>query len=68
MTRLGYPLTTGVLDARERVDVDGVAYHRLLPWVAPSGPERELRAALRRAVPLVHRLRPDVLHAASNHP
>ncbi|MDA8369724.1 MAG: glycosyltransferase family 4 protein [Nocardiopsaceae bacterium] len=67
VTRLGYPLTTGVLDARERVDVDGVAYHRLLPWVAPSGPERELRAALRRAVPLVHRLRPDVLHAASNH-
>jgi glycosyltransferase involved in cell wall biosynthesis len=67
VTRLGYPLTKGVPDTRPRVDVDGVPYHRLLPWTAPAGPDQELRAALRRAGALVERLRPDVLHAASNH-
>ncbi|MBB4933932.1 glycosyltransferase involved in cell wall biosynthesis [Lipingzhangella halophila] len=67
VTRPGYPLTKGVLDARSRVDVDGIPYHRLLPWVAPAETEQETRAGLRYAAPLVERLRPDVLHAASNH-
>ncbi|RNL82360.1 glycosyltransferase [Halostreptopolyspora alba] len=67
VTRPGYPLTKGVFDARPRVDVDGVPYHRLLPWVAPADAERETRAGLRYAAPLVEQLRPDVLHAASNH-
>ncbi|ASU86415.1 glycosyltransferase WbuB [Nocardiopsis gilva YIM 90087] len=67
VTRLGYPLTKGVPDARPRVDVDGVPYHRLLPWIAPGDDARALRAGLRRAAPLVERLRPRVLHAASNH-
>lgn len=30
VTRLGYPLSQGIGDARARVDVDGVPYHRLL--------------------------------------
>lgn len=67
VTRLGYPLTKGIADARPRVRVEGVDYHRLLPWVAPADGERELHSATRRAAPLVERLRPDVLHAASNH-
>ncbi|WP_344102123.1 glycosyltransferase family 4 protein [Nocardiopsis rhodophaea] len=67
VTRPGYPLTKGVWDARPRVDVDGVPYHRLLPWIAPADDARALRAGLRRAAPLVERLRPRVLHAASNH-
>ncbi|WP_246061995.1 glycosyltransferase family 4 protein [Haloactinospora alba] len=67
VTRLGYPLTKGIADARPRVRVEGVDYHRLLPWFAPADGERELRSSVRRAVPLVERLRPDVLHAASNH-
>lgn len=67
LTRPGYPLTAGVADARSRVDVDGVPYHRLLPWRAPAGPGQETRTALRLAGPLVERLEPDVLHAASNH-
>ncbi|WP_246421875.1 glycosyltransferase family 4 protein [Nocardiopsis mwathae] len=67
VTRLGYPLTKGVPDARERVDVDGVPYHRLLPWTAPTDDAAVLRAGLRLAAPLVERLSPDVLHAASNH-
>ncbi|KIH97067.1 glycosyl transferase family 1 [Streptomonospora alba] len=67
VTRAGYPLTKGIPDTRARVDVDGVCYHRLLPWLAPADEAAELRAGLRRSLPLARRLRPDVLHAASNH-
>ncbi|MFC7327496.1 glycosyltransferase family 4 protein [Marinactinospora rubrisoli] len=67
LTRLGYPLTKGVPDPRPRVEVDGVAYHRMLPWTAPRDTAAELRTSLRMAGRLVERLRPQVLHAASNH-
>ncbi|MFV2197049.1 glycosyltransferase family 4 protein [Nocardiopsis sp. LOL_012] len=67
VTRAGYPLTKGVLDPRTRVAVDGIEYHRLLPWTAPADARGELAAGLRLAAPLVEALRPDVLHAASNH-
>ncbi|MDE3721124.1 glycosyltransferase family 4 protein [Nocardiopsis sp. N85] len=67
VTRVGHPLDKGSTDARTLVRVDGVAYHRLLPWTAPAGPEEELAVGLRMASELVERLRPNVLHAASNH-
>ncbi len=67
VTRPGYPLTKGVFDPRSRVEVDGVSYHRLVPWVAPADSERETTSGFRCAAPLVERLQPDVLHAASNH-
>ena len=67
VTRLGHPIAQGVMDARPTVEVDGVPYHRLLPWVPPRGPVREIRKAADLAGPLVERLRPSVLHAASNH-
>ncbi|WP_236700464.1 glycosyltransferase family 4 protein [Allosalinactinospora lopnorensis] len=66
-TRPGYPLTKGIPDPRPKVEVDGVPYHRLLPWTAPADSGQEVRAGLRYAAPLVERLRPDILHAASNH-
>ncbi|MGW5878481.1 glycosyltransferase family 4 protein [Nocardiopsis terrae] len=66
-TRAGYPLTKGVLDPRTLVRVDGVPYHRLLPWTAPTDHAEELDAGLRLASELVEAVRPDVLHAASNH-
>ncbi|QBI52474.1 glycosyltransferase family 4 protein [Streptomonospora litoralis] len=66
-TRAGYPLSKGVFDTRSNVEVDGIRYHRLLPWLAPADHAAELRAGLRLALPLAERLRPDVLHAASNH-
>ncbi|WP_026118940.1 glycosyltransferase family 4 protein [Nocardiopsis ganjiahuensis] len=66
-TRAGYPLTKGVLDPRTLVRVDGIPYHRLLPWTAPGDHAEELRAGLRLGSELVEALRPDVLHAASNH-
>jgi glycosyltransferase involved in cell wall biosynthesis len=67
VTRLGHPLAQGVADARPECSVDGITYHRLLPWLPPCGPVQEVRKAADLAGRLVERLRPSVLHAASNH-
>ncbi|MFI0367183.1 glycosyltransferase family 4 protein [Actinomadura sp. 1N219] len=67
VTRLGYPLSQGVGDARARVDVDGVPYHRLLPWLPPADPLRAVGKGADLAGRLVEELRPAVLHAVSNH-
>ena len=67
VTRLGHPLAQGVADARPECAVDGVPYHRLLPWLPPRDPAAEIHKAAGLAGRLVERLRPSVLHAASNH-
>lgn len=67
VTRLGYPLNQGVGDARARVDVDGVPYHRLLPWLPPADPRDAVATSADLAGRLVEELRPAVLHAVSNH-
>ncbi|APC37276.1 glycosyltransferase WbuB [Nocardiopsis dassonvillei] len=67
VTRAGYPLVKGVPDPRTLVRVDGIPYHRLLPWTAPADAAQELAAGVRLGSELVEALRPDVLHAASNH-
>lgn len=67
VTRLGHPLAQGSADARPECAVDGIPYHRLLPWAPPRGPVQEIRKAADLAGRLVERLRPAVLHAASNH-
>jgi glycosyltransferase involved in cell wall biosynthesis len=66
-TRIGFPVTAGSIDGRAAVTVDGVPYHRLLPWVMPGRMDRLYRAHLRRAARLTGQLRPAVLHAASNY-
>ncbi len=66
-TRIGFPVTAGAIDGRSRVAVDGVPYHRLLPWVMPGRMDALQRAHLRRAARLTRSLRPSVLHAASNY-
>jgi glycosyltransferase involved in cell wall biosynthesis len=67
MTECGFPVAQGRLDARGTVDLDGVAYHRLLPRVLPRRPDQALARGLDLAARLVEQLRPAVLHAASNH-
>ncbi|WP_308287148.1 glycosyltransferase family 4 protein [Actinomadura parmotrematis] len=67
VTRPGYPLGQGVRDARARVDVDGVPYHRLLPWLPAADPVRDVAQGARLAGRLIDELRPGVLHAVSNH-
>ena len=67
-TQTGYPVTQGRIDGRRLVELDGVPYHRLLPWRMPgradiAAPSRGLELA----ASLTRQLRPAVLHAASNY-
>jgi glycosyltransferase involved in cell wall biosynthesis len=66
-TRIGFPVTAGAVDGRAVVSVDGVPYHRLLPWIMPGRLDRLYQAHLAHAARLTGRLRPAVLHAASNY-
>jgi glycosyltransferase involved in cell wall biosynthesis len=66
-TRCGYPVTQGKLDGRRLVVLDGVPYHRLLPWLMPGRPDpKTADLGLELAAGLTSRIRPAVLHAASN--
>ena len=68
-TKTGYPVTQGRIDGRRLVVLDGVPYHRLLPWRMPGGPDAGpgARQSLELAAALTRQLRPAVLHAASNY-
>ena len=70
-TKAGYPVTQGRIDGRRLVVLDGVPYHRLLPWRLPSGRHAgagpSARESLELASGLMRQLRPAVLHAASNY-
>jgi glycosyltransferase involved in cell wall biosynthesis len=68
-TRCGFPVTQGRLDARHLVELDGVPYHRLLPWLLPGHGDADPELAAlgeKLAAALTERTRPAVLHAASN--
>jgi glycosyltransferase involved in cell wall biosynthesis len=67
VTRCGFPVTQGTLDVRRLVTVDGIPYHRLLPWRLPSRADKAAALALQMAARLTGQLRPAVLHAASNY-
>ena len=66
VTRIGFPVTAGAIDGRRLVTVDGVPYHRLLPWVMPGRVDTVAEQHLKRAARLVSDVKPSVLHAASN--
>jgi glycosyltransferase involved in cell wall biosynthesis len=70
VTRCGYPVTQGRIDGRALVMVDGIPYHRLLPALMPGGSNplgpRNADRALALAAGLTGRIRPALLHAASN--
>ena len=65
-TRCGYPVTQGKLDGRQLVVLDGVPYHRLLPWLMPGRADAVASVNLKLAAELTGQIRPAVLHAASN--
>ena len=67
LSRLGFPVNQGGLEARAQETVDGVAYHRLLPVRLPLRADAAMRADVARSARLVRRLQPTVLHAHSNH-
>jgi glycosyltransferase involved in cell wall biosynthesis len=66
VTRCGFPVTQGRIDGRRLVTLDGIPYHRLLPSVMPGHADAAADLGLDMAAGLVARLRPAVLHAASN--
>jgi len=66
-TRIGFPVTAGSVDGRATVAVDGVPYHRLLPWVMPGRMDVLYETQLKHAARLTANLTPSVLHAASNY-
>ena len=67
VTRIGFPVTAGKIDGRQLVTVNGVPYHRLLPWVMPGRADTIANNGLKHAARLVAEVRPSVLHAASNY-
>jgi glycosyltransferase involved in cell wall biosynthesis len=66
-TRTGYPVTQGCIDGRRLVELDGVPYHRLLPWRMPRRADILASQGIELADGLTRQLRPAVLHAASNY-
>jgi glycosyltransferase involved in cell wall biosynthesis len=67
VTRCGFPVTQGRLDGRRLVILDGIPYHRLLPWRLPRRADAAADLGLAQAARLAEQLRPAVLHAASNY-
>jgi glycosyltransferase involved in cell wall biosynthesis len=67
VTRIGFPVTAGAIDGRHLVTVDGVPYHRLLPWIMPGRADTVAAHHLKAAAKLTRELTPAVLHAASNY-
>ncbi len=67
VTRCGFPVTQGTLDGRRLVTLDGIRYHRLLPWRLPARADQAAALGLELAARLTEQLRPAVLHAASNY-
>jgi glycosyltransferase involved in cell wall biosynthesis len=67
VTRCGYPVTQGRIDGRRLVMLDGIPYHRLLPWWLPGRSDASADLGLEQAARLTEQVRPAVLHAASNY-
>lgn len=66
VTRAGYPVLQGVVDAAPRDTVDGITYHRLpADGLARQGPTELIDANVARLAPLVTAQRPAVLHPTS---
>ena len=66
VTRLGWPVQTGVLHARSADEVDGVLYHRLLTPRLQPGMDHRLAQHARLLLDLVLDRRPAVLHTTTH--
>ncbi|HSS35147.1 MAG TPA: glycosyltransferase family 4 protein [Patescibacteria group bacterium] len=66
-TRAGFPRSAGVRGAPLQEVVEGLSYWRLAPDLAPgTGPSDVVTRTVEAAAQLVERLRPAVLHPATN--
>ncbi len=60
-TRIGYPVTVGHLGNPEVQYVDGIAVHRLIPWVMPAEEDERLAAYARLLDRVAEHRRPSIL-------
>jgi glycosyltransferase involved in cell wall biosynthesis len=67
VTRCAFPVTQGRLDGRRLVMLDGIPYHRLLPWRMPRLADEAAALGRELAARLTEQIQPSVLHAASNY-
>lgn len=67
VTQWGWPAGTGQVHGRNRVLLDGIAYHRLGGTCAPEPMDTALRKGISAATDLARLLRPSVLHATTDH-
>jgi len=67
VTRCGFPVTQGTLDGRRLVMLDGIPYHRLLPWRMPGHADKAADLGRELAARLAAQIQPGVLHAVSNY-
>lgn len=67
VTRVGYPVTVGLVGARCLEVVDGIEYRRLLPSRLAPTPVARLVQMSRLLARQVEEFRPDVLHTTTNY-
>lgn len=67
VTRIGYPVTVGLVGASRREVVDGIEYRRLLPARLAPTPVARLVQMSRLLAREVEEFRPAVLHTTTNY-
>lgn len=66
VTRPGYPVQVGIPWARRQDVIDGIEYHRLVPWQMAQGLEARLEQHARLLADQVEQFRPAVLHTTTH--
>lgn len=66
VTRIGYPALIGRIDGTGRQTIDGVTYHRLVPFSLPSSPTERLQEQARQLRQLCLELQPSILHTTTH--
>lgn len=67
VTRIGYPVTVGLLGARRHEVVDGVPYQRILTARLASLPTTRLEQMVTEILPAGRTFSPQVLHTTTNY-
>ncbi|MDQ0424618.1 glycosyltransferase [Cellulomonas iranensis] len=66
-TRIGYPVSVGLVGARDVDVVDDVEYRRLLPWATARTPGARLEQHAHALAQVAARWGPTVLHTTTNY-
>lgn len=66
VTRPGYPVQVGIPWAHRQDVIDGIEYHRLVPWQMAQGLEARLEQHARLLADQVEQFRPALLHTTTH--